>query len=90
MNNINKNYNEVFNENHAFNRLMLIGSECTVNNLYKFQNFRTNYLNGNYSEDLEQNYNTALKNLIRSMRKDLYGKNDIMLTDIYFLRCSYK
>ena len=90
MNNINKNNDEVFNENHAFNRLMLIGSEDTVNNLYEFQNFRTDYLNGNYYEDLEQNYNMSLNNLIRTMRNDLYGKNNKKMTDVYFLRCGYK
>lgn len=90
MNNINRNTDEILNENHAFNRLMLIGSEDTVNNLYQFQNFRTNYLNGEYFNELEQEYNRTLNNLIKSMRKDLYGKEDKKITSVYFLRCGYK
>ena len=36
INNITQSDDETINENHAFNRLVLIGSEDMINKLYKF------------------------------------------------------
>ena len=44
INNITQNDDETINENHAFNRLVLIGSEDMINKLYKFQDLRIRHL----------------------------------------------
>lgn len=85
INNITQNDDETINENHAFNRLILIGSEDMINKLYKFQDFRIRHLKYNDVSEYNEKYNIALNDLIKAMRKDLYGKEDKQMHNIYFL-----
>lgn len=85
INNITKNDDETINENHAFNRLILIGSEDMINKLYKFQDLRIRHLKYNDVSEYNEKYNIALNDLIKAMRKDLYGKEDKQMHNIYFL-----
>lgn len=85
INNIAKDDGETINENHAFNRLILIGNEDMINKLYRFQDLRIRQLKYNDVSEYDEKYTTALNDLIKAMRKDLYGKEDKEMHDIYFL-----
>lgn len=79
------NDDETINENHAFNRIILIGSEDMLNKLYKFQDLRIRHLKYNDVSEYDKKYTNALNDLIKAMRKDLFGKEDKHIHDIYFL-----
>lgn len=85
INNMTDNDDETINENHAFNRLILIGSEDMINKLYKFQDLRIRHLKYNDVSEYDKKYTSALNDLIKAMRKDLFGKDDKHIHDIYFL-----
>lgn len=85
INNMADNDEETINENHAFNRLILIGSEDMINKLYKFQDLRIRHLKYNDVSEYDKKYTNALNDLIKAMRKDLFGKEDKNIHDIYFL-----
>jgi len=85
INNITQNDTETINENHAFNRLILIGSEDMINKLYKFQDLRIRHLKYNDVSEYNEKYDIALNDLIKAMRKDLYCKEDKKMHQIYFL-----
>lgn len=85
INKITQNDDETINENNAFNRLILIGSEDMINKLYKFQDLRIRHLKYNDVSEYNEKYNIALNDLIKAMRKDLYGKEDKQMHNIYFL-----
>lgn len=86
LNNMKENDIETINENHAFNRLILVGSEDMLNRLYEFHDLRINHLKNNSVSNFREKSTIALNELIRAMRKDLYGKKDKNLHDIYFLK----
>lgn len=85
INNITQNDNEAINQNHAFNRLILIGSEDMINKLYKFHELIIRHLRYNDVSEYDEKYITAFNDLIKAMRKDLYGKKDKKMHDIYLL-----
>ena len=85
INNITQSDDETINENHAFNRLVLIGSEDMINKLYKFQDLRIRHLKYNDVSEYNKKYDIALNDLIKAMRRDLYGKEDKQMHNIYFL-----
>ena len=85
INNMADNDEETINENHAFNRLILIGSEDMINKLYKFQDLRIRHLKYNDVSEYDKKYTNALNDLIKAMRKDLFEKEDKHIHDIYFL-----
>ena len=56
INNITDNDDETINENHAFNRIILIGSEDMLNKLYKFQDLRIRHLKYNDVSEYDKKY----------------------------------
>lgn len=86
MNSTGESDDETINENHAFNRLILIGSEDMVNKLYQCQDLKIQQLKYNNVLDFNEKYTKALNDLIKAMRKDLYGKEDKKMHDVYFLK----
>lgn len=86
MNSTEESDDEIINENHAFNRLILIGSEDMVNKLYQCQDLKIQQLKYNNVPDFNKKYTMALNDLIKAMRKDLYGKEDKKMHDVYFLK----
>ena len=86
INNMTDNDDETINENHAFNRLILIGSEDMINKLYKFQDLRIRHLKYNDVSEYDKKYTSALNDLIKAMRKDLFGKEDSRY--IFFRWCT--
>lgn len=89
INNIAEEDDETINENHAFNRLILIGSEDMINKLYKFQDLRIRQLKYNDVLEYDKKYTTALNDLIKSMRK-VYMEKKIKKFMIYTFRRSLK
>ena len=90
MNSTEESDDETINENHAFNRLILIGSEDMVNKLYQCQDLKIQQLKYNNVPDFNRKYTMALNDLIKAMRKDLYGKEDKKMHDVYFLKVFLK
>ena len=84
----NANYNDeqsVLEENKAFNTLVLIASEDVLYRLYEFQNLRIDKIKNNKVNNYIEKYDRLFTELIKSIRKDLYGKKAKNIPNIYIL-----